>query len=211
MLDLRTYERNELIEIFNTERIDYIQKKIKGYGYKFDTEGRGKTFKLTITECPPRFREFCIEKLGFAPQTDFKKLKAFLSKLLLDEEFRRLPYVGMAREMAEEQGMCAQTVGKCARYLEQENIIGRGDWIYYAIKNNKDMYCEEITKKQYNKAWKIYFDNMDYAYCDRYGMMCDSVGGHPHKTEEILLNAFESEIIDELIEILEKEKDYDDK
>jgi len=67
MLDLRTYDRDELIDIFKTERIDYIQKKIKGYGYTFTTEGRGKTFKLTITECPPRFREFCIEKLGFAP------------------------------------------------------------------------------------------------------------------------------------------------
>ena len=210
MLDLRTYTRKELLEIYKTDRLDCIKAKIKRRGYEYTTNGRGDSLTLTITKCPPRFREFCIEKLGFAPQTDFKKLKAFMTRLLLDDEFRRLPYVGMEKELENDTYISAQTIGKCARYLENENITGRGDWIYYAIKNNKTKYCSEITREEYKEAWCIYFDNIEEEYSERFGLMCHSIGGYPFKKEEILLNAFKSDVIDELIKILEEEKQIDE-
>lgn len=210
MLDLHQYNRQELIAIFKTERIDSIEAKLKRYGYKFQKQGRGKTYTLTITECPYRFREFCIEKLGFAPQTDFKKLKAYLSNFILDKQFRRLTFVEMERELKKDTYVSAQTIGRWTKHLFNENIIGYGDWIYYSIDTTKKCKSKEITKKEYNTAWKIYYDNIDFDYCDRYGMMCWSIGGYPFKKEEILLNAIESERIDELEKILKQENENND-
>lgn len=87
----------------------------------------------------------------------------------------------MGKELEKEKYVNAQTIGKYIYHLEQKNIIGRGDWIYFAINNNNGNYCKEITQKEYNKAWEMYFNYMDFEYCDRYGMMCHSIGGHPYK------------------------------
>ena len=95
MLDLRQYTRQELIDLFKTKRLDSIKDKIKRYGYKYTTDGRGDSFTLTITELPPRFRNFCIDELHFAPQTDFLKLKKFLYRFMFDEDFRHMPNKGM--------------------------------------------------------------------------------------------------------------------
>ena len=73
MLDIRTYTREELITIFKTNRLDSIKAKLKRQGYEFETSGRAETATVTITKQPLRFRRFCIDELGFAPQTDFKK------------------------------------------------------------------------------------------------------------------------------------------
>ena len=83
MLDMRTYTRQELIDIFKTDRLDSIKAKIQRRGYIYTTSGRGDTFTMTITGLPPRFKTFCIERLGFAPQTDFERLKVFLYCVVL--------------------------------------------------------------------------------------------------------------------------------
>lgn len=91
MLDLRQYTRQELIDLFKTQRLDSIKAKLQRNGYKYTTQGRGKEFTLTITELPLRFRNFCIDELHFAPQTDFVKLKNFLYRFMFDEDFRHMP------------------------------------------------------------------------------------------------------------------------
>ena len=77
MLNIQSYNQKELIEIFGTDRMDSIRRKLDSEGYQYTVSGLGNTYKLTVTELPFRFRSFCIEKLGFAPQTDFEKLKVF--------------------------------------------------------------------------------------------------------------------------------------
>ena len=110
MLDLREYSRQELIDLYHTERLDSIKGKIQRQGYKFTTSGRGKTFTLTVTERPLRFRNFCIEQLHFAPQTDFKRLKKFLYQFMFNEEFRRLPFVTMKEYMIGTMEVTQQTI-----------------------------------------------------------------------------------------------------
>ena len=87
MLDLQRYTRQELIDIFKTQRLDSIKDKLKRKGYKFTTDGRGDSFTLTITELPLRFRNFCTDELKFAPQTDFVKLKRIYIVLYLMKTF----------------------------------------------------------------------------------------------------------------------------
>ena len=93
MLDLQRYTRQELIDIFKTQRLDSIKDKLKRKGYKFTTDGRGDSFTLTITELPLRFRNFCTDELNFALQTDFVKLKRFLYRFIFDEDFVRNAYI----------------------------------------------------------------------------------------------------------------------
>ena len=131
MLETRCYTRNELIELFKTERLDSIKGKLNRQGYKYTTDGRGKTFTLTITELPYRFRNFCIEELHFAPQTDFKRLKKFLHQFVFDEEFRRLPFVTMQECMIGTMEITNQTISKWVKHFHQENIIHEGDYLYY--------------------------------------------------------------------------------
>ena len=83
MLNMRTYTREELKEIFHTDRIDSIKSKLNRQGYTYEASGRGQELILTITGLPPRFKTFCIEQLGFAPQTDFERLKVFLYRFFL--------------------------------------------------------------------------------------------------------------------------------
>ena len=87
MLDLQRYTRQELIDIFKTQRLDSIKDKLKRKGYKFTTDGRGDSFTLTITELPLRFHNFCTDELNFAPQTDFVKLKRIYIVLYLMKTF----------------------------------------------------------------------------------------------------------------------------
>ena len=52
MLEIRNYSRQELIELYKTERLDYIKKKIKKEGYAFNDCGRGKNYIMKITALP---------------------------------------------------------------------------------------------------------------------------------------------------------------
>ena len=119
MLNIGTYTRQELQELFQTDRIDYIKSKLKRQGYIYTTCGRGKTFTLTIVGTPPRFRNFCIEHLGFAPQTDFVRLKIFLYKLFFDKEFRKLPYYAMVLLLENEMSIPYQTLSHWLSILEK--------------------------------------------------------------------------------------------
>lgn len=210
MLDLREYTRQELIELFHTERLDSIKAKLKRQGYSYTTNGRGKTFTLTITEQPLRFRNFCMEQLHFAPQTDFKRLKRFLYQFMFDEEFRQLPNVGMKEAIPHDTYVSEQTISRWITQLYKENIIGYGDYIYYAIVRNNEEYCREITKEEYTEAWRIYWEYNEFGYTLALNTMCHSIGGYPYKKEKIIFNAFESERIKQLEKILREEINVDE-
>ena len=205
MLDMRSYTRQELIDIFKTDRLDSIKAKIQRRGYTYTTSGRGKDFTLTITGLPPRFSNFCIERLGFAPQTDFERLKIFLGYFFFDEEFRQLPVGAMAWAIEKEMYITYQTFSRWINKLIDKGIIHKStmEFNYYAC--NENQMPIRITKELYCEAWREYWKERDYGYEHSMSNMMRVVGGKAHKFGVIDVNAFEEDTINELKEILQKE------
>lgn len=206
MLNTQTYTRQELIELFKTDRLDSIKSKIKRQGYVYTTSGRGNNFTLTIVSTPPRFRNFCIERLGFAPQTDFVRLKIFLHKFFFDESFRNLPYYAMALLLENEMSITYQTLSHWVSILEKKNIIWRSctDFNYYSVK--PEQFPTPITEELYREAWRAYWlDREDGWEISVFRMKQITDGGQPYKLGVILENVFEQETINELKEILQEE------
>lgn len=209
MLELNTYSRQELFEIYKTERLDAIKKKLLRDGYEYTTSGRGKDFTLTVTKLPLRFRLFCIEQLHFKPQTDFKHLKKFLYRFMFDEQFRREPYVGMKETMIGDVYIGEATISKYVNQLYDENMIQFGNPIYYAINKITREY-KFISEETYKTAWSIYYENIEYGYNEAITSAVSYAGGFPMKRGEIMFNAFENERIDTLMEILKEEINVDE-
>lgn len=214
MLDLKTYTRQELIELFKTDRLDSIKGKIKRQGYEYTTDGRGKTFTLTITKLPFHFRNFCIEELGFAPQTDFKKLKKFLYRFFFDKEFQQLPSSAMARELETDCQVTYQTINRWMEKLFEQSMIFRSLWEFNYYSHGRDYDGNIITfpidRQTYREAWKAYWENKDYGYTEAVNSMLIVSKGTPEKLGKLLENAFGGKKIDKLKEILEKEINIDE-
>lgn len=204
MLENRLYTRKELTKLFKTDRLDSIKAKLKRQGYEFTTSGRGETACVTITKRPPRFRRFCIDKLGFAPQTDFEKLKIFLFKYMFEETFRELPKNGMKDIMIQETVISNPTITNYIRKLYNNNMINSGDPQYYAINKRLGTYTP-ITEEQYKEAWKIYWEYRGGGYELAFMEMHYYLNGFPFKKDKIIFNAFEDKKIMELQEILLEE------
>jgi len=206
MLNTRTYTRQELLELFQTDRLDYIKNKLKRQGYIYTTSGRGEAFCLTIVSTPPRFRNFCIERLGFAPQTDFVRLKVFLYKLFFDEAFRKLPYQAMVLLLQSEMDITYQTLSHWISILEKNHILWRSitEFNYFSVKPEE--FPIEITQELYHEAWSAYWNDRDDGWgLSVYRMKQITDGGKPHKVGVIEDNVFEEDTINELKEILQEE------
>lgn len=213
MLDKKKYNRQELIELFGTNRMDSIKSKLNRQGYKYTTSGRGDSFALTITELPPRFRNFCIKELGFAPQTDFKKLKKFLYVFFFDEEFQKLPFSEMERWFDKnDEHISYQTMSKYFSKLIENDLIWRStfDYNYYTINHNREQITIFIDRDVYREAWKAYWEGREYSYFEACSNMYKVSHGTPHKIGKVVENAFGGKKLDELIEILEQEKNIDE-
>ena len=66
MLELREYTAKELKEIYNTDRIDWIKRKVSREGYTYTGSGRGDNYTMLIESLPKsvdRFKIYCIEEL----------------------------------------------------------------------------------------------------------------------------------------------------
>ena len=211
MLDAKTYTRDELNEYFSTKRFDSIKAKLKRQGYEFEVKGRAETATLTITKQPAtKFRLFCIEELGFAPQTDFKRLKKFLFLFMFDDEFRQLPFVGMRDYMIKNFSVSNQTLCKWVTKLYQNGMIQFCDKIYFSVNKNKEIVYKQISDKEYKSAWKMYWDNKEelgteLAFMD----MCQSIEGYPFRKELIIFNGIEPKN-DKLEKILIEEIDIEE-
>ena len=210
MLDMRTYTREELVELYHTDRIDSIKSKLNRQGYTYSACGRGQTFTLTISGLPPRFKTFCMEQLGFAPQTDFERLKVFLYNFFFDDDYRQLPIVTMARILEKEFYISYQTLSNWIDKLEKANLIHRSmaEFNYYAFGKDECGNPIEIpiTEQLYKKAWNEYWKGNEYSYCEALACMNEVIKGTPKKFGVIDLNAFDEQIIEELKSILREEK-----
>ena len=206
---LETYTRKELVELYHTDRIDSIKRKLDRQGYTYTTSGRGQDFTLTISGLPPRFKTFCIEQLNFAPQTDFERLKVFLYQFFFDDYYRQLPIVTMARMLQQQFYISYQTLSNWIDKLEKKNIIYRSiaEFNYFAF--GKDERGNDITipitEKLYKEAWNSYWKGNEISYCEAVACMNSVVNGTPQKFGVIHINAFGEQIIEELKNILREE------
>lgn len=212
MLDTRQYTQKELCDLFNTDRNDVIKKKLTSQGYIYTTEGRGKNLIVTITGYEPplhaEFKEYCINELGFAPQTDFDKLYIFFSKFIFDDEFRRLPFIEITRRLESDVKISRQTISKWIKHLLKEDILGEGNYYYYAHgydeEGNKK--TVPINEQTYKNGWSEYWTGKETSYEEAVQALVSYICGFPQKVPEKVFNAFNYKKVERLINIIEKEK-----
>ena len=206
MLYTRTYTREELEMLFSTSRMDAIKRRLDSDGYIYTTSGRGKDFSITITACTNPFKVFCKEELGFAPQTDFDKLKLFLKRLFEDERFSKLPFSAMEDEI----GVSSQTVSKWIKHLMEQNIIilSNAEFDYYitrVVPKSRKAEIIEITEQQYKDAWRAYWEDRQDGYFLSVNRMYYVNQGVAHKRGKLQENAFEREKLEKLKVLLKGE------
>lgn len=159
MLELRTYTKAELVEIFGTKDRQGLTRKLQRYGIKYRTSGRGENLTFTITETADPFKIFCIDELGYDGRTDFVKLRNFLYCFLNDDEFRAMPDEVKAKRMDKAgKYICRQTIAGYIAKLNVQNLIdcNSGEYIYYfAYKDTQRI----ATRQEYSEAWKQYWQD----------------------------------------------------
>ena len=157
MLELRTYTKAELTEIFGTADSQGLKRKLQRYGIKFQTAGRGQRLTFTIIETADPFKVFCIDELGYDGRTDFIKLRNFLYCYLNDDEFRAMPDEVKAHRMSKKgKPMCRQTIAGYTAKLADQNLIdlNTGEYIYYFVYKDTQRIA---THQEYSAAWAIYW------------------------------------------------------
>ena len=151
-----------------------------------------------------------MEQLGFAPQTDFERLKVFLYNFFFDDDYRQLPIVTMARILEKEFYISYQTLSNWIDKLEKANLIHRSmaEFNYYAFGKDECGNPIEIpiTEQLYKKAWNEYWKGNEYSYCEALACMNEVIKGTPKKFGVIDLNAFDEQTIEALKSILREEK-----
>lgn len=189
-----------------------VDRKLKNYGYGFDSTGRGKTRVYTITSLPnaqARFKSYCVFALGFDANTDFIKLRDFIFYLLKDNDFAWRPNEMMEEYLRKEgRGMSSDTISKYKIRLKNLDMFAPvGDFVYYKVFKHYGVQEHEIiTKEEYNEAWRYYFEwrdeNPDEDSLPAYRHMYSKFGGVPRKQRTIVRNAFGAEKLNTLSKLV---------
>ena len=196
-LTLKNYPLGVLENLIGSRGKQQVDNKLTRYGYSFTSTGRGKQRVYTITALPDaisRFKSYCVFSLGFDPHTEFRKLRDWLFYFFWDEGFN-----GRSDEMMEEylrlegNGISRQTIGKYRKKLEKLNYIASSDFVYYRIwKEYGVQRSEVITREEYSKAWKSYFEwreaHPDEDSRPAYAHMYNKFGGVPRKQAKLEIN-----------------------
>lgn len=212
MLETRIYTYEEMCKIFKTDRNDYIKKKLTTLGYTFTTTGRGKNIEFTLTSYQKTrlfdFKKFCIEELGYGVTTDFEKLYAFYNRFFFDEELRKLPYIEITRRLEKEVKISRQTISKHINRLVKQNVLGLGNYAYYAHGFDEDgnKQTVPISEKLYKDGWTEYWTGKETDYDTAVSAILACVCGYPQKVPEKVFNAFEWDKIKRLMDIIEQER-----
>ena len=210
MLEKREYTRQELIDLFKTERLDAIQKRIRRAGYLFTDTGRGSSYTLEITELPKadQFKQYCIEELGFDPRTDFTKLKTFLFFFLENEEFMTLQYNEMEQVIKAHGGsVSAATISS---YFKQLSSIGWSvqepfEYVYflYDSSSGKNRY---ITREEYcsiNKEFWQLIKTDGLSWSEAHSKIKEKYGNKPRKRPRAVKIAFAARQYEELWDLID--------
>lgn len=216
MLEIRGYDKEELIDIFHTDKTSNIQRTLRSQGYEFYTNGkRGKNFRLYITKTGDEFKIFCIEELGISAQADFVKIEYLMFFYFCGEDFNTKSLSEMERFLAR-QGIIVsrQTISKWLRYLEKKEILYRtGEFYYYLVNNNcgKFIYTP-IDKDEYSKYWKLYWDLIGEGNTNAYAInvMRAQCGGGLAKVPKREINAFYIELMEKMIRIITQDDAFNE-
>lgn len=215
MLEEKTYTISELAAVLGgaTDR-QSIKHKLERKGISYTICGRGKKAIFTITEIPNPFQMFCIIKLGFAPQTDFYKVRNLFYYCFNDEEFFAKP--NEEKEIllrGEGKPISRQSISNYLEKLNMANLWSRStaDFVYYFADGNNYRVAD---KEEYLMAWHDYWAMKEYGYELSY--VCDHIkikyGGFPRKQGYYEKNALEYRMIAELIELTNQsfDKEFSD-
>lgn len=209
MLECKEYTAPELWKYFGVKNNDGLDEKLKEtYKVEFIKAGSGRNARYTITAIPDPFKVFCVFDLGFPSQTDFRKLRDFIFYLLGDDDFNWRPAEMMEEYLrVEGRGISRQTIGKYQKRLEDLGFVGEwGDYVYYRVyKYYGVQKHEEITREEYNFAWRQYFnyraEHPDQDSRPAYAYMYGLFGGVPRKQRRMEQNAFYLEQLNTLYEL----------
>lgn len=208
-LQLQTYSRTELEEIFGTSRIDSIKRSLKRAGYTFETVGRGKGCTITITALPtPQtpFEAFAKREFSCGTQTNFEGMETFFSLLLFHLEFRYYPATYQSQFLKESFAIdiSDQTLRNWKKKLIDLNwiAIDENDCRYYTCRKGEKPVPIDI--KQHKKAWREFYSRIGK------GEIPEEVqrdiyyknNGMPRKQRGFAENAIEQEKTQELRRIL---------
>lgn len=158
MLEERSYAKAELSAILKTNDAQGLKRKLETHKIDFTTTGRGESLVFHLEKIHDPFRVLCITDLGFAPNSEFKKLRNFMYYFMNDDDFRWLPDEVLEvrmREMGEDKGVSRQTIGKWKAKLFAMDIINPSDeYTYYFAYAQQQILTDKET---YCKAWREYF------------------------------------------------------
>lgn len=209
-LELRTYTRAELKEIFHTDRTDSIKRSLTRAGYAFKSGGRGKGYWIEITALPSPptpFEVFARREFDCGPQTDFKAMETHFFLLFYEPEYQFLPSNHQAKYLGENYQLTVSdhSLRNWQRFLIDKNWIAKdkSKVKYFLCRKGKPPY--EITEEEYKKAWHKYF-SLCQKGIDRstaLHIIYDSYGGMPRKQVGFSENALTQEKLQELRNILE--------
>jgi hypothetical protein len=204
MLELRDYTKEELVAIYGTDKVCNITRSMERAGYKYVTNGKkGKNYRLTITALPhSSFKELCVSRLGIPAQSDFYILRNLFYYIFCDEE---LSLTDSALE--QKLGTTRQTIRKWIDFfIEKGLLVEHGREYSYYVAIDKD--CIEISREEYLQAWRKYWEvkqetgNSDIAFAAMIKVNGGIVSRAPKREE----NGFYSELIDALVEAIEREE-----
>lgn len=166
MLEQRDYTRQELVSIYKTERVDAIKKKLSRQGYTFEPKGRGNNLVISIISLPvgeDAFKRYCVEELGFSPQTSFDKLKVFLYNCLDNEGFIALQHNEMAETM-ERQGtpITEETVSGYCKAMARLDWFSYSsfDYVYYVF-DKEEQHNKYIDQSEYRELYRNYWKTVE--------------------------------------------------
>lgn len=208
MLELRTYTKDELAAIIETNDNQGIRRKLQRNQIEFTTSGFGRTLKFEIKAIHDPFKIYALWDLKVNPHADFMKIRNLFYFFFCYEGFRDLPLIQMA-DMLEENNcpVSRPTITKWINHLESIDYVTslKSDCLYYRIYKDKDRKVPvEITKEKYCEAWKIYFkvksecNDSGEAYFEMYHFL----HGHPYKKPKVYNNVFYQKDIEFMIELL---------
>lgn len=209
-LQLRTYTRAELEEIFHTTRTDTIKRSLQRAGYTFESGGRGKEFTITITglpEPPAPFEVFAKREFACGPQTDFPAMQQHFFLLFYHPEYQFLPSNHQAKFLETNYGI---TVSDQSLRNWQKLLINR-NWITKDKENVKYYLCRkgerprEMQEKEYRTAWREFYARLGAGESgdELRKEIYYKYGGMPRKQCGLIENALEQDKIQELRNILE--------
>lgn len=208
MLKIATYTKQELVEIFNTNRMDSIKRSLQRLGFEFTTKGRDSNYTITITSAPSAFKLFAIEELKFDKRTYFDGLELYLQLFFLDEDFRTLPVSQQVNVMkaAHNEEITRQTIANWRKKIIEIGLVHEDseDCRYYSVKSGDAPF--ELTKEEYKRYWGNFYKVLSStgSAAEAWNNMFYEAGGKCCKVNNYQENGFYNETIDTLIQILQK-------